>query len=234
MKKHGLLVIVMVIITTMASGCGGGSGSSNDVNYVGDWQGGWVIPALASTGREIITINESGNLNGKLYSPEEVELANINGSVNQDGTFSVTYQFSGADGVTLNGIFKLKNGVLTGTTKYQYNGHQYDMVFTLTTRAANQYAGVWGGSWIAGANNGVGSCTIGMDGLIAGTIEYSEIGTIYINGISDNSSFSFSYEYGSEVYNVVGAYSSYINNHLTGTFTDTYLGNGTFDVVELN
>ncbi len=233
MKKICLMLLLATMIIVTITGCGG-SGSPKDSNnaYVGEWQGTWAIPALFSTGREIITISDSGNLSGKLYSPEEAELAVITGIVEQNGTFSATYRFSGADNVTLNGAFNLKNGVLTGTTKHQYNGKEYDMVFTLTTRTVNQYAGVWEGNWTAGGKNGIGNCTIGMDGLITGTIEYPDIGTVNINGISDNKGFSFSYEYNSEVYSVIGTYDSFVNSHLKGTFIDAFFGNGTYDIVK--
>lgn len=90
------------------------------------------------------------------------------------------------------------------------------MVFTLTTRTDNQYAGVWQGNWTAGENNGIGNCTIRINGLIAGTITYPVIGKVNINGISDNSGLSFSYGYNSGVYSVIGSYSTFVNGRLTG------------------
>lgn len=232
MKKSVFLVLLLMVVLGIASGCGGSGSSGKSESYTGEWQGVWGIPDLMSTGREIITIHDNGDISGYLYIPYEAELADVTGSVNQDGAFSITYQFEGTEEVTLSGAFNNKNNVLTGATKYLYNGDQYDMLFTLTTRTDNQYAGVWAGNWTAGANNGVGNCTVRINGLITGAITYQDIGTVSINGISDNTGFSFSYGYGSEVYSVVGAYSSLFNDRLTGTFIDAYLGNGTFDILK--
>jgi hypothetical protein len=232
MNKSVFLVLLLMVVLGITSGCGGSGSSGKSESYAGEWQGVWAIPDLMSTGREIIAIHDNGEISGYLYIPNEAELADVTGSINQDGVFSIAYQFQGAEKVTLNGVFKKKNGVLAGAAKYLYDGNQYDMAFTLAARTDNQYAGVWSGNWTAGANIGFGECTIRINGLIDGAINYSEIGMVYINGISDNTGFSFSFEYGSKVYSVVGAYSSLSNDHLTGTFVDAYLGNGTFDMVK--
>ncbi len=100
----------------------------------------------------------------------------------------------------------------------------------------NSHVGTWEGGWvIPGLNQSGGlQITIAADGKLSGKITNDTDGnSAFINGTSNNTSFSFTYQYtGSPLSTVNGTLTKY-NDELIGNFSNTVEGGlsytGTFD-----